>query len=126
MVADPAPLVEAQPFASRELSLGYANPPNCNIEEDAYGNGSGLSLASLVEMEHRKLILWNNRGRNSSHSSDDHENHSCEDEELVITPMPGLKGLEVSPYGRTPTETFAAEDDHYESGPHDLMIFATN
>lgn len=62
---------------------------------------NGLSMASLVEMEHRKIDKRNQKLAkkgpeevavdNSGSGSEENENHSCEDEELVISPNPSSK-----------------------------------
>ena len=61
----------------------------------------------------------------SCSDSDENENHSCEDEELVISPEPRTNQ---APSQTAAVEPFALQaiEDPYQSRQNDLMIFATN
>lgn len=111
---DDAQLTRSDRFAQRVVSLGPHNYINqaeglhsSSNGRSSTGPGFGLdgpSLASLVEIEHekisgerkefgasedRRLILP--QVKQAEHSSEEdsslNENHSCEDEELVISPQ---------------------------------------
>lgn len=84
---------EYEPFATRVVSLG----PNNALYRNQQNSQDGSSLASLVELEQQKVNVRKDKTSiskaaaermNSCSDSDENENHSCEDEELVISPEP--------------------------------------
>ena len=94
--------------------------------DDRTNSNDGPTLASLVELEHRKIERRQNNEDQEpdivtevdESSGSENENHSCEDEELVISPL----GKQASAgdgapvhMSAQPIETFAEPDDPYHS-----------
>ena len=131
-------LTRSDRFAQRVVSLGphdYIQQPDEFKSRSEVLQAQGPSMASLVEMEHEKLASRSKgKEENSANAevalsseTDENENHSCEDEELVISPQEtnkptGTGGQYVS---SQPIETFAEQEDPYQSN-QELMLFATN